>query len=59
MIYILPKWFQEDATKQLEMLENEIQVSMDELDKIIPLYDGQVQKEKDITKRYVVVVLVY
>jgi len=56
MIYLLLKWFQEVATKQLEMLENEIQVSMDELDKIIPLYDGQVQKEKDITKRYVVVV---
>ncbi|KEH36019.1 structural maintenance of chromosomes protein [Medicago truncatula] len=41
----------EDATKQPEMLENEIKVSMDELDKIIPLYDGQVQEEKDITKR--------
>lgn len=32
---------------------------MDELDKISPSYDDLVQKEKDITKRYAVVVLVY
>jgi structural maintenance of chromosome 3 (chondroitin sulfate proteoglycan 6) len=43
----------------LEILENEIQDSMNELDKISPLYDDQVKKEKDITRRYVVVVLLY
>jgi hypothetical protein len=59
MIYLLPTWFQEDAAKQLEILENEIQDSMNELDKISPLYDDQVKKEKDITRRYVVVVLLY
>ncbi|CAJ2633686.1 structural maintenance of chromosomes protein 3-like isoform X2 [Trifolium pratense] len=41
----------EDAAKQLEILENEIQDSMNELDKISPLYDDQVKKEKDISKR--------
>ncbi|XP_027187788.1 structural maintenance of chromosomes protein 3 isoform X2 [Cicer arietinum] len=41
----------EDAAKQLEILENEIKDSMNELDKIRPLYDDQVQKEKDIAKR--------
>ncbi|KAK2432041.1 Structural maintenance of chromosomes (SMC) family protein [Trifolium repens] len=41
----------EDAAKQLEILENEIQDSMNELDKISPLYDDQVKKEKDITRR--------
>ena len=34
------------------MLEREIQDSMDEHDKISPLYENQVIKEKDITKRY-------
>jgi len=32
---------------------------MDELNNISPLYDNLVQKEKDITKGYAVVVLVY
>ncbi|CAL5190345.1 unnamed protein product [Lathyrus oleraceus] len=40
-----------DAAKQLKILENKIQGSMDELDKISPSYDDLVQKEKDITKR--------
>lgn len=59
VIYLLPTCFQEDAAKQLEILENEIKDSMNELDKIRPLYDDQVQKEKDIAKRYALVVLVY
>ncbi|KAK7320513.1 hypothetical protein VNO77_30059 [Canavalia gladiata] len=41
----------EDAARQLQVLEREIQDSMDELDKISPLYEDQVKKEKDITKR--------
>ncbi|XP_061338165.1 structural maintenance of chromosomes protein 3 isoform X2 [Gastrolobium bilobum] len=41
----------EDAARQLELLEKEIQESMNELDKISPLYEDQVKKEKDITKR--------
>ncbi|GAU14498.1 hypothetical protein TSUD_250400, partial [Trifolium subterraneum] len=40
-----------DAAKQLKILEKEIQDSMNELEKISPLYDDLVQKEKDITKR--------
>ncbi|OAY46513.1 structural maintenance of chromosomes protein 3 [Manihot esculenta] len=40
----------EDAMKQLDMLQREIQDSMEELDKISPLYENQVTKEKDITK---------
>ncbi|XP_045830269.1 structural maintenance of chromosomes protein 3-like [Trifolium pratense] len=40
-----------DAAKQLKILQNEIQESMNELDKISPSYDDLVQKEKDITKR--------
>ncbi|XP_058743170.1 structural maintenance of chromosomes protein 3 [Vicia villosa] len=41
----------EDAAKQLKILENKIQGSMVELDKISPSYDDLVQKEKEITKR--------
>ena len=44
---------QEDATRQLEILQKEIQDSMDELDKIHPFYENQVIKEKEITKGYV------
>ncbi|KAK4607282.1 hypothetical protein RGQ29_001196 [Quercus rubra] len=40
----------EDATRQLEILQKEIQDSMDELDKIHPFYENQVIKEKEITK---------
>ncbi|KAJ7964829.1 Structural maintenance of chromosomes protein [Quillaja saponaria] len=40
----------EEALKQLEILEREIQESMDELGKISPLYENQVIEEKDITK---------
>lgn len=40
----------EDAKKQLDILQREIQDSMKELDKISPLYENQVIKEKDITK---------
>uniref|UniRef100_A0A2N9FHJ9 Uncharacterized protein n=1 Tax=Fagus sylvatica TaxID=28930 RepID=A0A2N9FHJ9_FAGSY len=42
-----------DATRQLEILQKEIQDSMDELDKIHPFYEKQVIKEKEITKGYV------
>lgn len=40
-----------DAARQLDLLEKEIQDSMDELDKISPLYEDQVKKEKYIAKR--------
>ncbi|KAL5763624.1 hypothetical protein ACOSQ2_016218 [Xanthoceras sorbifolium] len=40
----------EDAAKQLNLLQKEIQDSMEELDKINPLYENQVIKEKEITK---------
>lgn len=59
IIHFVLNAFQKDAAKQREILEKEIQDSMDELDKISPLYEGQVKKEKDITKRYAIVVLVY
>ncbi|WVZ19887.1 hypothetical protein V8G54_007209 [Vigna mungo] len=39
----------EDAARQLEILEKEIQDSTIELGKIIPLHEDQIQKEKDIT----------
>lgn len=45
--------FQDDAIKQLHVLEKEIQESTEELDKISPLYEAQVIKEKEITKGYV------
>ncbi|BAT79746.1 hypothetical protein VIGAN_02267200 [Vigna angularis var. angularis] len=38
----------EDAARQLEILEKEIQDSTIELGKIIPLHEDQIQKEKDI-----------
>ncbi|RDX67918.1 Structural maintenance of chromosomes protein 3 [Mucuna pruriens] len=41
----------EDAARQLEILEKEIQDSTAELGKIIPLHEDQVEKEKDIAKR--------
>ena len=44
---------QDDAVKQLQSLQREIQDSMDELDEISPLYESQVIKEKEITKGYV------
>ncbi|KAF2317507.1 hypothetical protein GH714_023669 [Hevea brasiliensis] len=40
----------EEAMKQLDILQREIQDSMEELDKISPLYENQAIKEKDITK---------
>ncbi|KAF3439505.1 hypothetical protein FNV43_RR17783 [Rhamnella rubrinervis] len=40
----------EDAVRQLQILQKEIQDSMDELDKINPLYEHQVANEKEITK---------
>lgn len=45
--------FQEDAVKQLQSLQKEIQDSMDELEKISPLYENQLMREKEITKGYV------
>ncbi|XP_062026353.1 structural maintenance of chromosomes protein 3-like isoform X2 [Rosa rugosa] len=40
----------EDAVKQLQSLQKEIQDSMDELENISPLYENQVMREKEITK---------
>ncbi|XP_050229929.1 structural maintenance of chromosomes protein 3 [Mercurialis annua] len=40
----------EDAVKQLDILQREIQDSMEELDKISPLYESQVVKEKNTAK---------
>ncbi|XP_043703030.1 structural maintenance of chromosomes protein 3 [Telopea speciosissima] len=40
----------EDAARQLEILQKEIQDSRDELDKIKPLYEAQVIEEEEITK---------
>ena len=59
MINLLPTCFQENAVKQLKILEKEIQDSMDKLDEISPLYEDQVKKEKDITKGYAMVIYVY
>ncbi|KAF4374153.1 hypothetical protein G4B88_020545 [Cannabis sativa] len=39
-----------DAVRQLQLLQNEIQDSMNELEEISPLYDSQIMKEKEITK---------
>ncbi|CAK7329230.1 unnamed protein product [Dovyalis caffra] len=41
----------EDAMKQLDILQKEIQDSMKELNKISPIYEENLSKEKDITKR--------
>ncbi|GMI92285.1 TITAN7, STRUCTURAL MAINTENANCE OF CHROMOSOMES 3 [Hibiscus trionum] len=41
----------DDAVKQLQMLQKEIQESTKELNRIKPLYDNQLKKEEDITKR--------
>ena len=43
----------QDAVKQLQSLQKEIQDSMDELEKISPLYENQVMREKEMTKGYV------
>ncbi|RVW19679.1 Structural maintenance of chromosomes protein 3 [Vitis vinifera] len=43
----------EDAAKQLEILQREIQDSTEELHKITPLYDEKVIEEKEISKGYV------
>jgi len=51
--HVLPTCFQEDAARQLEILEKEIQDSTVELGKIVPLHENQVLKEKDIAMRYV------
>lgn len=39
--------------KQLGILQREIEDSQEELEKISPLYENQVVKEKEITKGYV------
>lgn len=44
---------QEDAAKQLEILQREIQDSTEELHKITPLYNEKVIEEKEISKGYV------
>ncbi|KAJ6311032.1 hypothetical protein OIU76_015704 [Salix suchowensis] len=41
----------DDAIKQLDILQKEIQDSQKELNKISPIYDEHLSKEKDITKR--------
>lgn len=53
MSCIIFTFTQEDAVRQLQILQKEIQDSMDELDKINPFYENQVVKEKEITKGYV------
>ncbi|KAL3530194.1 hypothetical protein ACH5RR_009516 [Cinchona calisaya] len=40
----------EDAAKQLELLEREIQESTTELNKMKPLYESQVREEEEITR---------
>ncbi|XVF47055.1 hypothetical protein PTKIN_Ptkin03bG0078400 [Pterospermum kingtungense] len=40
----------DDAVKQLNMLQKEIQDSTDELNRIKPLYDNQLKREENITK---------
>ncbi|GLT60961.1 hypothetical protein SLA2020_336990 [Shorea laevis] len=40
----------DDAVNQLHMLQQEIQNSMEELDKIKPAYESQVKKEEEITR---------
>ncbi|KAE8679169.1 hypothetical protein F3Y22_tig00111402pilonHSYRG00921 [Hibiscus syriacus] len=40
----------DDAIKQFQMLQNEIQESTEELNRIKPLYDNQLKKEENITK---------
>ena len=51
--------FQDDAVKQLHMLQKEIQESTEELNRIKPLYDNQLKKEENITKGYVCTEIVY
>nr|TKR98565.1 TITAN7 family protein [Populus alba] len=41
----------DDAMKQLDILQKEIQDSQKELNKISPIYEEHLSKEKDITKR--------
>ncbi|XP_011043957.1 PREDICTED: structural maintenance of chromosomes protein 3 isoform X1 [Populus euphratica] len=41
----------DDAMKQLDILQKEIQDSQKELNKISPIYEENLSKEKDITKR--------
>ncbi|XLT64939.1 hypothetical protein HN873_021378, partial [Arachis hypogaea] len=41
----------EDAARQLKILERNIQDSNDELERIRPMYEEQVMEEKEITKR--------
>lgn len=43
--------FQNDALEQLHMVEREMQDSLKELEVINPLYETQVDKEKQTTKR--------
>ncbi|KAK8641313.1 hypothetical protein V6N13_010726 [Hibiscus sabdariffa] len=40
----------DDAVKQLQMLQKEIQESTEELNRIKPFYDNQLEKEESITK---------
>lgn len=42
---------QNDALKQLNMVEREMQDSLKELEAINPLYESQLDKEKQTTKR--------
>lgn len=45
--------FQNDALEQISMVEREMQDSLKELEAINPLYESQVDKEKQTTKRQV------
>ena len=43
--------FQNDALEQLSMVERKREDSLKELEAITPLYESQVDKEKQTTKR--------
>lgn len=45
--------FQDDAQKQLILLEREIQETKNALNDIKPLHERQVKEEEDITRGYV------
>lgn len=50
--------FQNDALEQLSMVEREMQDSLKELEAINPLYESQVDKEKQTTKRQAYIISV-
>ena len=53
LYFVAFAYLQEDAMIQLDILQREIQDSMEELEKISPFHESRVTKEKEITKGYV------